>query len=1324
MPQVVVPMIVAFVVSVITQVAMKLLTPKPKKPGLQYYGNYSGTAEPVRLIYGRVRVGGMQVIPPFTTNKEGKALHMVIAYCAHEIEQYAMHYFDNAAIDPSDIAPTIGVISDGQVTAGTYREKANIRPYLGTSTQTADYILRTRYPGAFDTDFRGRGIAYVAYTLWFGNQYKSVPQLGALVYGKKCYDPRTGTTPSTATSNPALILRDYLVNEVGFPSAAVDDALVQAAANICDQLVDIPPGPSTQQKRYQCNVLLSAGDNWEDNVRMILATMRGIALYRDGVWRIYAGAWDTPTVTITADAWVSPTTVNISSPMEERWNAVTGWYMAADKAYQRTPCFPRRNTTYETQDGGEQFMQDLELHGVTDEYEAQRHAEFELRRSRNQLTISGRLRPEYIKLATWDTVYVTDEYYGWSNKTFRVISMEMAPDGTVDVNLQEEGSATWTDLARSEYGAITTVPTIDPGASLPEARTNFAIEPVINGINFSWDPMSEAMPEEMTRILEGTVSSDATFATEIWRGSANKTSLQFTSAVTKAYWIQGVVDSYVGPYTPSTFGTWACPSSGSNFGAPNISELPNGYFTSLDVNSRCAGWDWKDTTASTHAAAGGVSSEQCFVAGSYASSLIYMNKSAISIVPNDDALDIEVWIRAVTSGQQVYLCMEALDVNSDTITPARDSLLGVVYPPSAVSSGALTVTVAKPNSPVAAAGSTCDFSFSGYANSFNYLVLGVSSGGQHWFPRTQPPASASYLISSINSASNGSLDTLTLATSLFRNLTAMEPVGVGNWAASTSYRYPNGAAITVTSAWQKYRWSINGQTVPWKRFGTPDPNTFPIGTRAVRLGFARLTGAVNAEFRVSQYSVKRRDVIAGTLVFDTAGRSSGGAVAWPFDGSRTLKTRASFVNSGFTLGGALLFSAGSYVQNRVGLWPPDMPPTNTNAADFRPRVRGKVYRYAANSGGKIGVTLGYLVNGEPQFVNTIGIIDLLQTVAGRWSDFEFYGQFVNNSPAYPMVPIAYLDSEIVNSGAMISDLVVEDSLIPIGTVTSYGAGGAPPSGPAATLTAQTVHRTSAAGAQAVATYRVAADGYVYKRVGSLSSPWTQLEQWKTGTGVGSDYEVRAHSVAVPHPLYNATFTGTTAINSWMNCGTDRAWGWLEAESVSSGTINVMIRSAADATTRAWAQIEIDAYSPVGGGGGCPFCCFTPDTLIEMADGTVRPIAAVGAGDWIATAHGSVEVTEVIVRVDRAMYRLEFEDGTVVEASDDHPFYVEGRGYASLNPTAPYKDIGIPDALRVGDRVRRRDGAGTRLLRTSAINYSGKVYTFAETEFFANGLQVY
>lgn len=562
MPQVIVPMIVAFVVSVITQVAMKLLTPKPKKPGLQYYGNYSGTAEPVRLIYGRVRVGGMQVVPPFCTNNEGKALHVVIAYCAHEIEQYAMHYFDNAEIDPADITPITGVLDDGQVTAGDYNKKANIRPYLGTSTQTADYILRTVYPGAFDINFRGRGIAYIAYTLWFANVYKSVPQLGALIYGKKCYDPRTGTTPSIATSNPALILRDYLVNEVGFPTAAVDDTLVQAAANICDQSVDVPPGPSTQQKRYQCNVMLSAGDNWEDNVRMLLATMRGVALYRDGVWRIYAGAWDTPTVTITADAWVSPTTVNISSPMEERWNAVTGWYMAADKAYQRTPCFPRRNSTYETQDGGEQFMQDLELHGVTDEYEAQRHAEFELRRSRNQLTISGRLRPEYIKLATWDTVYVTDEYYGWSNKTFRVISMEMGADGTVDVNLQEEGSATWTDLARSEYGAITTTATIDPGASLPEARTNFTITPGPGTLDFRWDVDSAAMPGEVTRILEASVSSDAAAASEIWRGAANRVNLVFPTVATKAYWLQGVVDSYVGPYTPNTFGTYAAAQSG------------------------------------------------------------------------------------------------------------------------------------------------------------------------------------------------------------------------------------------------------------------------------------------------------------------------------------------------------------------------------------------------------------------------------------------------------------------------------------------------------------------------------------------------------------------------------------------------------------------------------------------------------------------------------------------------------------------------------------------------------------------------------------------
>lgn len=559
--------------------------PKKKYPKTNYSANYSGTSEPARLIYGTVKVGGMHTIPAFCTGNDGRNLHLVFSLCLGEVEEVSEYWVEQTKILPSDCSPVSGGGTDGRVNSGPYKDAMYIRPYKGTSIQTVDYLLTQAYPSAFTSDYRGRGVCYVALLLKACKAFDGVPLLTFTVKGRLVYDPRVPGMLSTATTNPALILRDYLVNEVGFPTSAIDDTLVIAAANICDQLVDIPPG-SSQQKRYECSLMLSCADAWETNIGIILQTMAGKILYRDGQWRIFAGAWDTPTYTINPQDWGGEVQIRLSAPMEDRWNSVVSFYMDSARKYQRVPSYARRNTTYETADG-ERIPLEIEVQGATNEYHAQRIAEFQLRASRNQITVSGQLRPEFIKLSTWDTVYVTDPAYGWSAKTFRVMRMDMAMDGEVSVELREEGNASWTDLARAEYSAQITWVTIDPGASLPEERAGFTITPSPGALNFSWAVSSDTFPNEVTRLLQSSVSSDAAAATEIWRGNATGVNIPFTSVVTRGYWIQGVVGSYGGPYTPNTFGTWAAAQSGGT-GTPGMDSLTaylTNEYTSVPASS-------------------------------------------------------------------------------------------------------------------------------------------------------------------------------------------------------------------------------------------------------------------------------------------------------------------------------------------------------------------------------------------------------------------------------------------------------------------------------------------------------------------------------------------------------------------------------------------------------------------------------------------------------------------------------------------------------------------------------------------------------------------
>lgn len=562
--------------------AAAALMPKPPKGkggGLEL--NYAGTGERRRLVYGTVQIGGMQTIPPICSGNDGKLLHLVLTLAGHEVDDITDVYFDLDQITDAQIGAVTGTDADGVVGGGNkYADKAWIRRYLGTASQTVDYILSQVDPTHFTSDFRGRGVAYLALRLRYGEVFPGLPNVTAVVKGKKCYDPRSATT--AWTSNPAVIARDYLVSS---GETDIDEASVIAAANVCDQTVSVPPGAT--QKRYQFNGALLAPatpQEFEENLHEIIDSMRGRVVKRDGTWYVYAGTWDVPGVTIGTADWIGPVSVRPSASPGERWNAVRVWYSDAARAYQRVECFPRRNTAYETADGGDRIWLELELPGVTNEYEAQRHGEFALRASRNQLTMTGRLRPEFFKLATWDTVSVTDADYGFSAKTFRVAAMDLTPMGEVDVTLVEEGSSLWTDLAEGDYNAVSIAAGPDPGGSLPETRTGLVVTPDFASIGFRWNALTEPMPREQTRLIEKDTQGSPWLGTEAWRGDSTGVILGKSDTTTRYYWIQGIVGSYAGMYTPGVDSGYPAASDPLSYSAVSAVLEPSHIALPADVN--------------------------------------------------------------------------------------------------------------------------------------------------------------------------------------------------------------------------------------------------------------------------------------------------------------------------------------------------------------------------------------------------------------------------------------------------------------------------------------------------------------------------------------------------------------------------------------------------------------------------------------------------------------------------------------------------------------------------------------------------------------------
>ena len=147
-------------------------------------------------------------------------------------------------------------------------------------------------------------------------------------------------------------------------------------------------------------------------------------------------------------------------------------------------------------------------------------------------------------------------------------------------------------------------------------------------------------------------------------------------------------------------------------------------------------------------------------------------------------------------------------------------------------------------------------------------------------------------------------------------------------------------------------------------------------------------------------------------------------------------------------------------------------------------------------------------------------------------------------------------------------------------------------------------------------------------------------------------------------------------------------------------------------------------------GNCPTCCFTPDTLITMADGSEKPISEVSVGDFIlvydelSQFNVAVPVSEIITREERPMYELTFANGNSLRASEDHPLYVQGKGWASVGGIGDYKDLGTVNVIAAGDRVVDANGLSTEILSITQIDFPGEVFTLGNSRFYANGILVY
>jgi len=466
--------------------ASKAIAGKPKS--LNDRGQtiaFRSPAAAAQIVYGETRVSGPIVFMSTTgynSETDNRFLWISVALAGHEVEAIGDVFFSDEVVQfdteaSGTASGAYSLLGGAQGTAssspaGGLRNHAWIIKRLGTFDQAPPANARAiRWISdliAASDSFKG--IAAIHGTFAHNNDKfpSGPPNMSAVVKGRKVYDPRIGAhsinDPTTWewSDNPALCLADYLRGVpmlvaagvvkrpygIGADDSAIDWDSVIAAANICDEPISYSGGT---QKRYTCNGSIDTDVSPKNAIPAIASSMAGSVAYSGGLWKIYAGAYKTPTVSLDESHQCGPAKTQARRARRDLFNSIKGKFRGPASFYQTTD-FPNvSSATFVEQDNGEEIWNEVELPFTDNAATCQRIAKIELYRNRSQIVTERTFKLSALGTQVGDVILLSDARKGWSEKPFEITrwSLRMdrdssgAPAMVIDMTLVETSSAVY-----------------------------------------------------------------------------------------------------------------------------------------------------------------------------------------------------------------------------------------------------------------------------------------------------------------------------------------------------------------------------------------------------------------------------------------------------------------------------------------------------------------------------------------------------------------------------------------------------------------------------------------------------------------------------------------------------------------------------------------------------------------------------------------------------------------------------------------------------------------------------------------------------------------
>ena len=462
----------------------------------------------VPVIYGERLVGGTRVFIE-TSGTDNTYLYVALVLGEgeiHSIDEIRVDdkvvSFDGAITDniQRDVASSDSNFfkADPTVEGSSAESTIKIEAHFGSDGQSSSSLLSTL--SSWGTNHKLSGISYLALRFkWNQDVFGGIPQVQAKVKGKKVVSYNSSLqaqTPAFST-NPAFCLLDYLTNERYGKGLAVSSLDLQSfydASVVCETQVT-PYSGASNINIFDCNAVIDTSKKVIDNVREIVKGMRGYLPFVQGKYRLVIETTGSASVSLTEDDIIGG--YSLASPSKNsKYNRVICSFVNPARNYQvdevQYPAIDDsgyatadKHATMKTADGGVLLEGRFDFRTITSPYQAEEMAEIILRRSREALGLNINCGFKAYELHIGDIVNITLSSLGFTNKAFRVLSMNFNEDYTITLALAEHQDSHYTWVTKGQVAST-------PTTNLPSP---FSIQP----------PASLTLTDEMIEYADGIV---------------------------------------------------------------------------------------------------------------------------------------------------------------------------------------------------------------------------------------------------------------------------------------------------------------------------------------------------------------------------------------------------------------------------------------------------------------------------------------------------------------------------------------------------------------------------------------------------------------------------------------------------------------------------------------------------------------------------------------------------------------------------------------------------------------------------------------------------